>query len=151
VFVSPSASLILVLGVLLISSAVGGLLAQRLPLVVATIALIPVLVACLRLPDWTMRWQFDPWWTGATAVAMVGCVGMTMGVFFPGGLLLAQSRSLHEKIPHFFAINTLSGTLATVLSLYLGIRWGYSWTLVAAFALYVIATVTYYRAARSAA
>ncbi|MCU0958959.1 MAG: hypothetical protein MUF48_02540 [Pirellulaceae bacterium] len=151
VFVSPSASLVLVLGVLLISSAVGGLLAHRLPLIAATITLIPVLAAALRLPDWTLRWQLDPWWTGAAAMAMVGCVGIAMGVFFPGGLLLTESRSLREKIPHLFAINTLSGTFATVVSLYLGLRWGYSWTLVAAFMLYVVATLTYYRAARSTA
>jgi hypothetical protein len=150
VFLSPSASLVLVLGVLLIGSAFGGLLAERVPLAGATVALIPVLLTCLRIPDWTMYLGFNSQWTAVAAVAMIWCVGLTLGVFFPAGLLLAQRGSLRHRIPHLFALNALSGSLATVVSLYLGVRIGYSSTLAVAFALYVAAALAYYVARRRA-
>lgn len=64
-----------------------------------------------------------------------------MGVYFPSGLLRAYAWSLREKVPHLFAVNALAGSLATVVSLYLAIRVGYTWTLVAAICLYLAASV----------
>ena len=55
VFLSPSASLVLVLGVLLIGSAIGGLLSDRVRLWWATAALVPVLACCLQIPAWTLQ------------------------------------------------------------------------------------------------
>ena len=141
VFLSPSASLVLVLGVLLIGSAIGGLLADRVPLWSATIALVPVLAVCLRVPAWTVQLGLDYGQSGVAAAAMVFVVGMNMGVYFPTGLLRARQWSLSERIPHLFAINAMAGSLATVVSLYLAIRVGYTWTLIGAFVLYVAATV----------
>ena len=72
---------------------------------------------------------------------MIFVVGMNMGIYFPTGLLRARQWSLSERIPHLFAINAMAGSLATVVSLYLAIRVGYTWTLIGAFVLYVAATV----------
>ena len=103
VFLSPSASLVLVLGVLLIGSAIGGLLSNRVRLWWATATLIPVLATCLRIPAWTLQFGLDSWGCGIAAVAMIFLVGMNMGVYFPTGLLLAQRWSLRERIPYLFA------------------------------------------------
>jgi hypothetical protein len=146
VFLSPSVSLALVLGVLLIGSAMGGLLADRVALWCATFALVPVLAVCLRVPAWTIDLGLDYWPSGVAAVAMIFLVGMNMGVYFPSGLLRMREWSLREKIPHLFAINAMSGSLATVVSLYLAIRVGYTWTLIVAFMLYVAATAAYHAA-----
>ena len=77
---------------------------------------------------------------------MIFLVGMNMGVYFPTGLLLAERWSLRGRIPHLFAINALAGSLATVVSLCLAIRFGYTWTLISAFILYVAATIAYHAA-----
>ena len=146
VFLSPSASLVLVLGVLLVGSAIGGLLADRVALWCATVALIPVLAVCLQVPAWTIDLGLPDWAAGIAAVAMIFVVGLNMGVYFPTGLRRAQQWSLGERIPHLFAINAMSGSLATVVSLYLAIRVGYTWTLIGAFVLYVAATAAYHAA-----
>jgi hypothetical protein len=146
VFLSPSASLVLVMGVLLIGSAIGGLLSNRVRLWWATAALVPVLVSCLQVPAWTL--PLDPHLAGLAAVAMIFLVGMNMGIYFPSGLLLAERWSLRGRIPHLFAINALAGSLATVVSLCLAIRIGYTWTLIGAFMLYVAATIAYNAAVR---
>ena len=144
VFLSPSASLVLVLGVLLVGSAIGGLLSDRVRLWWATASLVPVLGICLRIPAWTL--QLDCRVSGIAAVAMIFLVGMNMGVYFPTGLLLASVGRCAGKIPHLFAINAMSGSLATVVSLCLAIRFGYTWTLISAFILYVAATIAYHAA-----
>jgi hypothetical protein len=68
-----------------------------------------------------------------------------MGVFFPTGLQLADRWKMRGKIPHLFAINSAAGSLATVVSLYLGVRIGYSWTLILALVLYALAAVACHR------
>ncbi|MHB0958652.1 MAG: hypothetical protein ACYC0X_16110 [Pirellulaceae bacterium] len=148
VFLSPSVSLVMVLGGLLIGSAVGGLLADRIALWGATLALVPVLALCLQVPSWTRDVGLNSWQSGIAAMVMIFVVGMNMGIYFPTGLLQVRQWSLSEKIPHLFAINAMSGSLATVVSLYLAIRVGYTWTLICAFVLYVAATVAYHAAHR---
>jgi hypothetical protein len=141
VFLSPSASLILVLAVLLIGSGFGGLLAGRLPLLLATGVLTPLLLVGVRLPDWMIMSGWSPSLVAVATAATVFAVGFLMGVFFPHGLRLAAGWQMRSKIPHLFAVNSIAGAMATVVSLYLGIRVGYSWTLILAVILYVLATL----------
>lgn len=141
VFLSPTVSLTLVLGTLLIGSALGGLLAGRVPPWLATVVLIPVLAAAFQMPHWTLAWGLSDWGAGLVSACTVLVVGGNMGVYFPSGLLRAYAWSLREKVPHLFAVNALAGSLATVVSLYLAIRVGYTWTLVAAICLYLAASV----------
>ena len=148
VFLSPTVSLALVLGTLLIGSAVGGLLAGRVPPWLATVVLVPVLVVAFQMPHWTLVWGLSDWGAGLVSACTVLVVGANMGVYFPSGLLQAYAWSLREKVPHLFAMNALAGSLATVVSLYLAIRVGYTWTLVAALCLYLAASLVYHAAVR---
>lgn len=144
VFLSPSSSLVLVLGVLLIGSGLGGLASRRIHPFLATAALLPVLFVGLRAPEWILSLG---WGTAASyvlATAAVLLVGLTMGTYFPNGLMLARRWSLRNRIPHLFAINSVAGSLATVLSFYLGIRLGYTWTVAIALLLYLLAAAVYY-------
>jgi hypothetical protein len=88
---------------------------------------------------------WSPALIAAATVATVFAIGFLMGVFFPTGLQLADRWKMRDKIPHLFAINSAAGSLATVVSLYLGVRIGYSWTLIIALALYALAAVACHR------
>ncbi len=147
VFLSPSTSLVLVLGVLLIGSGLGGLLTGRLSPTAATCALAPLLLLGVRLPNWMIAAGWPTVAATSSAVAMVFAVGFLMGVFFPTGLHLADCWKMRAKVPHLFAVNCVAGSLATVVSLYLGIRVGYTWTLIVALALYAFAAVAFRRSA----
>jgi hypothetical protein len=148
VFLSPTVSLAVVLGTLLIGSAAGGLLAGRVPPWLATIALIPVLAVAFQIPHWSLNWDLGERGVSLVSAISILVVGANMGVFFPSGLLQAYAWSLREKVPHLFAVNALAGSLATVVSLYLAIRVGYTWTLVAAVCLYLAASLVYHWALR---
>lgn len=149
VFLSPTTSLVLVLAVLLVGSAIGGLLSHRVRLSWVTAALAPMLAVSPCIPAWTL--SLEPRVACGAAVAVVFLVGMHLGVYFPSGLLLAERWSLRDKVPHLFAVNAVAGSLATVVSLGLAIRVGYTWTLGCAFGLYVVAAVAHHVAARLAA
>ena len=144
VFLSPSTSLVLVLGVLLIGSAIGGLFSGRISPWLATAALVPVLLICLRVPDVAVSLGLASAPSTTMAVATIFLVGMNMGVYFPTGLQLARRSSLQHKIPHLFAVNAIAGSMASIMSLYLGIRVGYTWTLAIAFLLYLTAAIVHY-------
>ncbi len=146
VFLSPSASLVLVLGVLLIGSGFGGLASRHIPPWLATLTLGPVLLLSLRVPAWVLKLGVDLSASSLLAALAVFVVGANMGVYFPKGLQLARRWSLRSKIPHLFAINSISGSLATILSFYLAVRVGYTWTIILAFLLYILAAVIYRRA-----
>lgn len=136
VFVSPSMALVLVLGLLLISSGVGGALCDRVRAWQATAALFPVLLLGLygsaALPVGLQK---------LAGIVTIAAVGMLMGVFFPKGLRLAHAWGLSDKIPHLFALNSVAGSLAVVLALHTGIHHGYSLTLVVAMVAYLAATL----------
>ncbi len=144
VFLSPTVSLAVVLGTLLIGSAAGGLLAGRVPPWLATIALVPVLAVAFQIPHWSLAWDLGDGGVSLVSAISILVVGANMGVYFPSGLLQAYACSLREKVPHLFAVNALAGSLATVVSLYLAIRVGYTWTLVAAVCLYLAASLVFH-------
>jgi MFS family permease len=149
VFLSPSASLILVLAVLLVGSGCGGMLAGRVSLPVVTGLLTALLLVGVGVPDRMLAGGWTPSLVTGTAVVMIFGIGVLMGVFFPAGLQLADRWSMRDKIPHLFAINSVAGSLATVAALYLGIRVGYRWTLLLAVLLYGSAALIYLRHARA--
>ena len=148
VFLSPSASLVLVLGVLLIGSGIGGLASNRISHWVATASLLPTLFLALWVPGWILSLGLETTSSSILAAAAVFLVGANMGIYFPKGLLLARRWSLRSRIPFLFAINSIAGSFATVLSFYLGIRVGYTWTIVLAYMLYALGSAVYDRAAR---
>jgi hypothetical protein len=143
VFLSPSLSLVLVLGILLIGSGIGGLTAERISPALATLALGPVLFAALRAPAWIVASGLPLPESNIIASCVVLLVGMNMGIYFPSGLIMARRWALRSRIPHLFAINAVAGSWATILSFYLGIRVGYAWTMTIALALYVLSVIVY--------
>lgn len=151
VFLSPSASLAVVLGTILIGSGIGGLLSKCVRPVFAVVALVPSLFVGLKTPVWVIEHDWSPNTVVVLAVISVLIVGLNMGIFFPAGLTLARKRSLDKTIPHLFAVNAVSGAMATVIALFSGIRFGYTWTIVLAFALYLVAVGAYRIAAKGGA
>ncbi len=141
VLLSPSTSLVLVLGVLLLGSGCGGLLSRRFPTALATATLIPFLLLALWLPAWMVRLGWNQPTCYLLVAASVLLVGVNLGIYFPRGLRLAQSGSLRRIIPHLFALNSIAGSMATTVSFYLAVRVGYTWTVVLAVALYLIAAI----------
>ena len=141
VLISPTTSLAVVLGALLIGSGIGGQLATWLPPSLAIVALVPCTFVGVRGPEWMLT---AGWSNGAihvASVAMIFVIGMAMGVYFPSGLSLARRQSLGHKIPYLFGINALAGSAASVVSLYCGMRWGYFWTLMLAIGLFGLASM----------
>jgi hypothetical protein len=143
VFLSPSTSLVLVLAVLLVGSGIGGFFSTRIRPGWATLALGPVLLLALWIPTAVLSLG---WWSSqALASCGVLAVGFCMGVYFPNGLVMARRWSLRHRIPHLFALNSIAGSLAIVVSYYLAIRAGYSWTVALALMLYLLAWMVYRR------
>lgn len=141
VFVSPSVSLVYVLGLLLISSAVGGLLASQWDIRASTVALASMCAVALAAPPTLMAADMAPWLTKSIAIGCVAGTGALMGVYFPRGLAIARSAGAGQWIPHLFAINGIAGSFAVVLALYLGVKIGYRWTAAIALACYALAAI----------
>ena len=141
VFVSPSMTLVLVLGLLLISSGLGGVVAGSIRPTIAAAGLFPLSLAAVYLPS-VMLWLDLPFGIAKVlGVALICACGFLMGVFFPKGLGLAGIWNLRQKIPYLFAINSVAGSFAVVLALYSGIKFGYSTTIVAALAVYALSAL----------
>lgn len=151
VFVSPSVSLVYVLGLLLISSAVGGLLASHWDIRASTVALVAMSAIALAAPQALMAAGMPPWLTKSIAIGCVAGTGALMGIYFPRGLAIARSAGAGQWIPHLFAINGIAGSFAVVLALYLGVKVGYRWTAALALASYAIATLLALRVQHSPA
>lgn len=141
VFISPSASLVYVLGLLLVSSAIGGLLATQWDIRAVTAGLCAMCLVALTAPAPLISSGAPPWLVKAAAIGCISMTGALMGVYFPRGLALARSVGAGDWIPHLFALNGIAGSFAVVLALYLGVKVGYRWTSVLALACYVAAAI----------
>ncbi len=131
-FVSPSASFVLVLGFCLLSSGFGGFLSPRLTLGRSLVCLIPLCLLAIFLPGWLAVTALPDVLAKVLGIALICATGFFMGVFFPKGLALARAGGQAAKIPHFFAANSVAGSFAVTLALYLGVKLGYGFTLVLA-------------------
>jgi len=139
VFVSAAWALVLVLGLLLVASGLGGVIASRLPTWLATTLLVPTALLALFVPE-LLLWSGVPVFVGKlVGVLAILASGLLMGVFFPRGLVLADQWSLANRIPHLFALNSVAGSFAVVLALYCGVAVGYRVTILAAIFLYALA------------
>ncbi len=137
-FVSPTATLILVLGLLLISSGVGGFFSGRLGLGACALLLVPVAAGALWAPRLMLATGASFALVKLVCVALVCAAGFLMGVFFPKGLLLAGRLGLRQRIPHFFAINSVAGSFAVIAAFALGVKVGYQATVALALLLYIL-------------
>ena len=141
VFVSATYSFILVLGVLLLGSAIGGLYSPLIRLRVAAVMLAFSVAAALYMPHRLFEAGFSAGVAKFVSVGLIFTCGFFMGAYFPAGLRMAAGKGLRDKIPHFFAINCLAGASAAVIAVHLAISIGYRATLAIAVALYVLATL----------
>ncbi len=139
IFVSPSWSLILVLGVLLLSSAIGGLFCEQINLWLVTLLLVPTALAAVYLPQLLLYTDLPLILCKIVGTCLIFATGFLMGFYFPRGLRMADRWHMRSKIPHVFAINSVAGSFAVVLALFLGIKIGYQATIFAAIATYSVA------------
>jgi len=141
VFLSPSASFVAVLGVLLLFSGIGGYFSDTFIQKRAIFLLIPVSLIALYLPDWLFALGVSAIAVKIGGLVFVAMTGFLMGSYFPKGLSLAKRVFPVDKVYYFFAINALAGSFAVVLSLYLGIKIGYLYTLMIALTCYLFASL----------
>ena len=139
-FLSAPISFVAILATMLISSAVGGLVLHQIKL--SGLAMF-ALAACLLL-DLSIYFHFLDLlpFSAIKILVILICVSLTgffMGYFFPKGLSLAKSAGIDNHAPHYFAINSLAGTLATPACLYLSARWGVLFAFTIGFACYALA------------
>ena len=105
----------------------------------------PVLLLALWAPTWILTLGL-----GTSRLEHHRLLRRAAGRHEPGCLFSQRTDARAtlvsaRPIPHLFAVNSVAGSLAVVLSFYLGIRVGYTWTVAIAFLLYVLASWVYYR------
>jgi hypothetical protein len=142
----PIHALATILFSLLLFSGIGAALSKRFPwpkmatLAVAVFALMPALLfdtvfarfLHLELP---MRVLI--------AVALMAPVGLLMGIPFPAGIRVL-ARVKPELIPWAWGINGYTSVVGSVLSVILGIEFGFQAVLLSAAAVYAVGVVGYW-------
>jgi hypothetical protein len=144
----PAYAIPVVLATLLVSSGLGSLLATRLPftqeqrlrvcltviavlLVVLLAALRPLFDACLGLP-FTAR--------VVIAVSVLVPLGVALGMPFPLGLGRVGVNHPHV-VPWAWGINGGMSVLGSILAIVIAMGTGFSWVLLSAAGLYLLALV----------
>ncbi len=141
IFVSASWSLILVLGLLLLSSGIGGMYARRLRPWLVTAILIPVAISAVFLPGVMAVSSLPFALIKLFSLLLIGSTGFCMGLYFPHGLEMADRWAMSHKVPHLFAVNSVAGSAAVLVALYLGVRVGYATTVIIAALCYCVAGI----------
>lgn len=139
IFISPTSSMVLVLGFLLLSSGVGGLYSAAIKPWYATSILILLLVGAIYLPTLLIQTGISLIYSKILCILFICVCGFFMGTYFPKGLQVAKEANLKSKIPQFFAINSIAGSFAVVAALFLGIKIGYMATMGIAVFFYLFA------------
>lgn len=151
---SPTVSLVVVLGTMLISSGIGGYLSGRLKtrgIAVSMLVIVALTAASyffysnalgLLMPlPFAARVAF--------AVLMVAVIGFFMGVPFPVGLRLTKSSLTERHACLYFGINGALGALATPLSILLSSLAGFDLTFMAGGAAYLVSLLILLAALRA--
>jgi len=141
IFVSPATTLVAVLALLLLSSGVGGLLSDRIPLWASLLLLAPLALAGVCAPRWLLSAGVPVFLVKGLGIGIIAAVGALMGVYFPRGLALAKRAGLGARVPDLFALNAAAGALAVAAALALAVRYGYLASFALALALYAIAAL----------
>ncbi|MBN1793434.1 MAG: hypothetical protein JW844_00545 [Candidatus Omnitrophica bacterium] len=140
VFVTTSSTLLFILGVLLLSSGIGGTCVGRMHLAPATVLLLAFSLMAVYLPGALLGLGVPIVAVRAFAVFLVAACGFCMGGYFPKGLFAARAANLSQAIPYLFAVNAISGSFAVIFGLFLGVRYGYQLTVLAAVSFYAAAS-----------
>jgi hypothetical protein len=139
IFLSAASTLILVLGILLLSSGIGGFFSNKMNPLLTTFMLIPVSGLALYLPGILLHTQVSFFLIQTVSVLLIAGTGFFMGFYFPKGLIKAGEFGLQTQIPYFFAINCIGGSFAIPLAIWLGVVIGYQLTIILAILFYLTA------------
>ncbi len=148
----PTYALSVVLFALLLSTAVGSLLVGRRPGIAR--AGFPLLFVALAATIFIVPGLLEGWhgWPLAARVIVSGALivplGVCMGTALPAGVGALTLGGRARLIPWMWAINGLSGTVASVLGMGLAMELGYSALLLAAALGYAVAWMSSMRFAR---
>jgi hypothetical protein len=152
----PSNALLVVLVSILLGTAVGARLSGRTPaprrLEVVTAAGIGLAVACV-LVAWVVTpalraWVAWPWGARALLAALLmGLFGVMMGFLMPLGIGQASERD-PELVPWGWGLNGAMSVLGTVAATVVAIHVGFTATLLAGGALYLLAPLAFFVARR---
>ncbi|MDP7038327.1 MAG: hypothetical protein QGI45_04165 [Myxococcota bacterium] len=125
IFISPSIVFVLVLALMLVSSALGGLYCSRLSSVTNVLLVVSVTWVGLSIPAFLLEEGVPAFIAKGSCVILTALIGFLLGGFFPRGLMVCEVRGLRDYIPIFFAINSLGAALAVPLVLVQGMTFGY--------------------------
>lgn len=139
VFLGATRSVAWTIGLMLISSGLGGRLWRRTPLAWLVLGVALAGLLAWWVPNALLLTGQPRWVVNVVSVGCVVGLGSLLGGFFPRGLERAAVLGLAERIPDLFAINSAAGSLAVVLALWLGVKIGYLSTLVLAVVCYAAA------------
>ncbi len=141
-FISSSLAFIGTLSTLLISSGLGGQLFQtserRLSITASLLGLLALHLLLIfggiqRVGPYPLKILLILSTTAGT--------GLLMGYYFPLSVRRAREAGLADSIGVYFAVNSVSGALAVVGSLYLSVRFGFIATTACAGSLYLAAAL----------
>lgn len=147
----PSRSLALLLAALLLGSGAGSLVSKNFQPKVAIIsglasALIMALFAMIVLPLYSVLHQASqPVLYSLAAIALI-LQGIPMGMMFPAGLIMAEKAYGKAGVPWMWAVNGSASVAGSALAVALAMIFGYTWSLLAAALLYVIAAGSMFKA-----
>lgn len=136
----PTYAFALVLCALLLASGAGSLLGERIRTagVVWLLGPVVLLYALLlrRLPSLLLGWPLA--WRVVASFPLLAPIGVLMGFPFPAGIR-RLGRAAPEAIPWAWAVNGCASVVSSILATMLAVSFGFSWVLVLAAALYVLA------------
>jgi hypothetical protein len=146
----PTYSLSVVMFSLLVSAGLGSTLSARWTssprtTLVGAVALLVVLVAVFHAVAPAI---FDTYLSAglaarvAISIALLAPLGVVLGTFFPTGIRLIESIDPH-LVPWAWAINGCTTVIGTILSVVLGMTFGFGMVAAIATALYVAGTAAF--------
>lgn len=148
---SASVAFVSVLSVLLMSSGLGGqFLCHRGKPGLIWLALSLSLLLHIGLARaFALGWFPSQFSVLALLLSATACSGFLMGAFLPMGLEAARGQGQGDFVADYFATNSLGGTVALALSLYLPLVWGFQATAAVAVGCYLLVVLSFGRLAGS--
>jgi hypothetical protein len=135
---NPSYALTAVLFSILLFSAVGSRLSQRMPHHAALLSLVLIVfIAPFALPSFFSLTLGLPFFLRLLLTALIlAPIGFLMGIPFPAGIQWLQSLSAYDQsagggthIPWVWATNGAASVMASVLAALLALTFGFNWVL----------------------
>jgi hypothetical protein len=145
----PIYSLIVVLTGLILSTGVGSLVSDRLPLTTSAASRLPALAGTLMLILYSFavipvihRFIADMLWQRALlSLALIAPCGFLMGFCFPVGLRWMSALDQGENLPWMWALNGAAATLGSFVALVLSMELSITTCAIAGAGCYLLAAV----------